>query len=88
MPVRFLLKEVMARREVETNRKVTYYSISQDTGISTSTLSNLANNKIKMVGLSVLDRLCEHFNVPVERLMLYIPNKHGGDGGGKGDDTS
>ena len=78
--MRFLLKEVMARTEVETGQKVTYYSISQETGISTSTLSNLANNKIKMVGLSVLDRLCEYFNVPVERLILYVPNRHGGDG--------
>ena len=78
--MRFLLKEVMARTEVETGQKVTYYSISQETGISTSTLSNLANNKIKMVGLSVLDRLCEHFGVPIDRLLLYIPDHHGGDG--------
>lgn len=87
MPVRFLLKEVMARKEVEQGQKVTYYSISQDTGISTSTLSNLANNKIKMVGLSVLDRLCKYFDVPIECLMLYVPDRHGGDGD-KGDNTN
>ena len=81
--MKFRLKELMARKEIETGEKVTYYSVSKATGISTSTLSNLANNKQKMVGLSVLDRLCAYFQCPIQDLMIYIPEGGNGDGRGK-----
>ncbi len=67
----FRLKELMAKRERETKRPCTYEVIHEATGISPNSLSTLANNKVKMVGLNTIERLLEYFECEVGELIVY-----------------
>lgn len=69
--LQFRIKELMAERERRTGQGVTYKSINEATGISPNTLSTMANNKIKMVGISVIERLLDFFGCDVADLIVY-----------------
>ena len=73
MTVQFRLKELMAERERLTGDRVTYRLIRDAQGISTNTLHKIATNQQKMVGLSVIDRLCEFFDVQPGDLLVRVP---------------
>ena len=68
------LKELMAQRERRTGQRVTYAAIHQETGIWPRTLSTLATNNQKLVGLDTLDRLCAYFGCQVGDLLVYVPD--------------
>lgn len=52
----------MAEHERKTGNKVTYRKISDATGISTNTLTQVANQQSSMIGLKTIDKLCQFFN--------------------------
>lgn len=62
MAIQFRLKELIAKKERETGKRLTYEIIRSETGISPNTLSTMATNKIKMVGVSVISRLLDYFD--------------------------
>jgi len=72
MTIQFRLKELMAEKERLTDERVTYRSIRDAKGISTNTLYKMATNQQKMVGLDVIDRLCEFFDCEVGDLMVRV----------------
>lgn len=74
MVVQFRLKEIMAKHERLTGQKVTYRALRDATGISTNTLQRMGKNQQKMVGLSVIDRLCEFFDCEPGDLIVRIPD--------------
>ena len=67
--VRFHLRTLIAKYEDATGNRLTYRDLSNATGISTNTISHLANNDQKMVGLTVLERLCAFFGCELHDLM-------------------
>lgn len=69
--LQFRIKELMAKRERETGRPCTYDTINETTGISPNTLSTLANNKVKMVGIKTVERLLDYFGCTVGELIVY-----------------
>jgi putative transcriptional regulator len=70
--IQFRLKELMARKERLEQHRVTYAVITERTRISPSTLSRMANSELDMVGLSVIDRLCEFFPCTPGELMVRV----------------
>ena len=42
------------------------------TGVSKNTLSRLANDHVDMVGISVVDRLCDYFDCQPGDLFVYV----------------
>ena len=58
MALKFRLKEIVAERERRTGHRITYEAITDATGISPNTLSTVANNKVRMIGLETINRLC------------------------------
>lgn len=72
MGLQFRLRELMAKRERETGQPCTYETIQEETGISPNTLSTMANNKIKMVGISVLFRLLGYFDCEPGDLIVRV----------------
>lgn len=62
MAIQFRLKELIAKKEREMGKRLTYEIIYNETGISPNTLSTMATNKIKMVGVSVISRLLDYFD--------------------------
>lgn len=51
---------------------VTYRHITDATGISSTTLSRLVNNRTEMVRFSTLDGLCKFFGCAVGDLLEFV----------------
>ena len=67
------LRELMALKSRVSGQKVTYDSITAETGLFSSTLTKLANNKADLVGVSTMDRLCVFFDCQPGDLFIYVP---------------
>ena len=66
------LRELMAVKGQRERRKITYDDILTQTGVSKNTLTRLANDRAAMVGISVIDRLCDYFDCQPGDLFVYI----------------
>lgn len=66
------LRELMAVKGQRERRKITYDNILAETGVSKNTLTRLANDRAAMVGISVIDRLCDYFDCQPGDLFVYI----------------
>lgn len=60
--IRFLLKELLAKREFQENRRITLNEVAEATKIHRVTLSKLSNERGYNAGIENVDRLCEFFN--------------------------
>jgi putative transcriptional regulator len=72
MAIQFRLRELMAEYTRKTGQPCTYETIHKAKQISPNTLSKVARNKIEMVGVSVLDRLCEFFDCEPGDLIVRV----------------
>jgi len=54
------LRELMAAKSRRERRRITYDDIRAQTGMSKTTLTMLANDKVGGVSFSVMDRLCTY----------------------------
>lgn len=54
------------------SREMTQTQLSQRTGIRPPTISAIANNSIKTLPISVIDRMCKELNCNVGDLFEYI----------------
>lgn len=59
--MRWHLKELIGRAESVTRTNITYREISNETGVSTNTITQMATNKAKRADLDTLDRLLIYF---------------------------
>lgn len=66
------LRELMAVKGQRERRKITYDDILTETGVSKNTLTRLANDRAAMVGISVIDRLCNYFDCQPGDLFVYV----------------
>ena len=66
------LRELMASAGRRERRRITYADIRSQTGLSTTTLTRLANDRADGVALSVIDRLCGYFQCQPGDLFVYI----------------
>ena len=71
--IRFRLKEVIADKEFEQNRRITLSEIAADTKIHRTTLSKIANNRGYNTTTDNIDKLCAFFDCSVEKLMERVP---------------
>jgi putative transcriptional regulator len=68
------LRELMAFKSRISGQKVTYDSITAKTGLFSSTLTKLANNKADLIGIRTMDRLCVFFDCQPGDLFVYLPS--------------
>lgn len=66
------LRELMASKSRLERRKITYSDIASETGISKTTLSMLANDKLGGVSFSTVERLCKYFSCQPGDLFIYV----------------
>lgn len=71
--IRFRLKELLAEKGFQENRRVTLDEVSQETGIHRTTLSKIANQRGYNTGTENIDRLCAYFDCKVEDIIEYVP---------------
>ena len=70
------LRILMEEKRQRTGQRVTYRGISRATGISPNTLSALAQPELpKLVGISVIDRLCDYFDCDVGDLFVHVKDQ-------------
>lgn len=69
--IQFRLRELIAEKERKTGENVTYAIITEETGISPNSLSNMAQQKTKMIGLSTIERLLVFFDCDIDDLIVY-----------------
>ena len=55
-------------------KRYTIVEVSKLTGMSTSTISNLYNEKVKRLDFDTLEKLCQLFNCKVQDIIEYIPD--------------
>lgn len=72
--VRFKVKVLMANKELQEGKKITYRLVAKEARVSTSILTAMSNQKMKQVGLTTIDKLCGYFGCQVGDLMEYVPN--------------
>ncbi len=71
--IRFRLKEMLAEKGFQENRRVTLDEVSKATGIHRTTLSKIANQRGYNTGTEQVDRLCAYFGCRVEEIIEYVP---------------
>ena len=70
--IRFRLKELLADKGFQENRRVTLDEVAKATGIHRTTLSKIANQRGYNTTTEILDKLCEYFEVPLEQVAQYL----------------
>ena len=56
-------------------KRYTIIEVSRKTGLTTSTISNLYNDKVKRLDFDTLEKLCKLFNCQPNDLFEYIPDE-------------
>lgn len=74
MPIQVNLKVLIARKEQETRQRLSYEQLSQQTGLSKTTLHSLASGRTAMVRFDTLEKLCKFFNCDVGDILYYVPD--------------
>ena len=69
------LKVILAQRDMENRPPWNLTDLAQTTGLSWSTISNLANNKTTRYDAHVLDAICRVLGLGVGDLLVYIPDQ-------------
>jgi len=72
--IRFRLKELIADREFHAGKRITFEEIADATGIHRTTLSKLANQRGYNTTTGNLDKLCDFFECPIEKLVEHVPD--------------
>ncbi len=73
--VKCKLKLLIAQREVDEGRKITYTSLVNVTGLSINAIGRLAEGKTDRIEFTTIDKLCAYFNCTVGDLLEYVPEK-------------
>ena len=73
--IRFFLRERMADKGFQENRRITLDDVVLDTGISKNTLSRISSTKGYNTTTENLDRLCKYFGCPLSDLAAYIEDE-------------
>ncbi|MCW8884746.1 MAG: helix-turn-helix transcriptional regulator [Motiliproteus sp.] len=70
--LRYHLKELIADKEFKEGRRVTIAEVAKETGINRMTLSKIINHRGHSTVTDNLDKLCNYFECPIERLVTHI----------------
>jgi putative transcriptional regulator len=73
--IRFRLKEMIADMEFREGKRISLETLSRETGIHRSTLSRIAGQKGYNTTTENIDKLCNFFNCPIEKIMEHIPDQ-------------
>ena len=66
------LRELIATRRRTDARRINYAIVMAETGISSTTLTRLANDRSNRVAIATVNHLCAYFNAPPGDLFVYI----------------
>ena len=70
--IRFKLKELIAEKEFQENKRITIAMLAEKSGIHRSTLSKMLNLRGYNTGTENLDKLCVFFDCEIQDLAEYV----------------
>ena len=73
--LRFKIKEIIAKKEFEEDRRITIAEVAEGAGIHRVTLSRMINKKGLSTSTDHIDKLCRYFNCKVEDIVEYISDE-------------
>lgn len=73
--IRFWIKELIAEKEFQENRRITLSEVAEACGINRMTLSKIASQKGYSTVTDNIDKLCKYFGCPIEKLVTYHPEE-------------
>jgi len=56
-------------------KRYSIVEVSRKTGLTTSTISNLYNDKVKRLDFDTLEKLCKLLNCNTQDILEYIPDE-------------
>lgn len=75
MVIQNRMKILIAQKELREGRKLTYRTIAQETGISTSTLTAYVGQRVDSFARSTLETLCQYFSCQPGDILEYLPEE-------------
>lgn len=72
--IKYNLKALIAEKEFNEKKRITYAEISKKTGISRTTLSKISATPGYVTGTDILEKLCVFFKCPIDKLVTLIPD--------------
>jgi len=70
------LIHLLSQRQSQENRVIRFHDVAQATGISASTISRMANNKVTRFDAATLSALCAYFECALGDLLVYEQDGH------------
>jgi putative transcriptional regulator len=68
------LRVLIAEKELREQRKLSYRTISDETGIPVSTITEYMTQRIKRYDGATLEKLCVYFGVQPGQVLIYSEN--------------
>lgn len=69
------LKILIAQKKVAEGRKLTYDTLTTETGLAKNTLARFAENKTDRIDFATLNKLCRYFDCAIGDLLEYVPDE-------------
>ncbi|MCB0175444.1 MAG: helix-turn-helix transcriptional regulator [Anaerolineae bacterium] len=75
MAIRSNLRVLHAKKEVLIGRSIPYREISEETGLSTRSITAMFKDDMTLYAASTLSKLCAYYGCNVGDLLEYVPDK-------------
>ena len=73
--IKYHLLTLIEQKSFQDRKRLTLNGICEATDLSRATLSKMLNEPGSVVSLDTIDRLCNFFKVPIEKLIEHVPEK-------------
>lgn len=73
--IRYHLMTLIEEKSFNDRKRLTLNEVSAATDLSRATLSKMLNEPGAVVSLETIDRLCNYFKVPIEKLIEHVPEE-------------
>ena len=74
MAIQYKLKLLIAQKELDEARKLSYKTIYKESGISTNTITQMINQRQDLIGKTTINKMCRYFDCQPGDIMKYIPD--------------
>jgi putative transcriptional regulator len=72
--IKYNLKQLIAEKAFEENRKITYADVAQGTGLSKTTISKIAAERGYDTAVSNIERICIYFGCALSEFISIVPD--------------
>ncbi len=75
MTIQNRLKVLLAEKELRENRKLTYRTVAEETGLAIDTLTAYMTQRVSRFDKSTLETLCDYLACNIGDLLSYSPDQ-------------